>query len=172
MTGLRDPQLVSFFLDRPDGVSEELETLEISDPDFSKTYYIVRNAHFGLTARDENGVERHFEYYPMTLRALGQRDTLDYGIGVALGDQGEIVDEEVHNMRMADALRSRPKVVYRAYRADDLSKPMIGPINLQIDEVSTSEEGASFDAVAPSLNLVKTGEFYTVDRFPQLLGWL
>lgn len=171
MTGPRDPDYVSFFFDSPSSVPP-LDTLEISHPAFSRVYRLVRNAPFGLDAKLEDGTDVHFEYCPLRIRDSGERSTLDYGLSVDLGDLGEIIPDELERARAADQMRIRPTVKYRVYRGDKLDKPMLGPIRLEAPQISRTREGASFDAVAPSLNLNRTGEFYTVDRFPMLLAFL
>ncbi len=165
-----DADYVSFFFDSPSSVPE-LETLEISHPSFSKTYWLVRNSTFGLGAKLESGAPVYYDYCPMSLRPLADRGTLDYGIATVLGNYDEISDE-IERARAAGTLGTRPTIRYRSYRGDKLGKPMLGPVTLQAQAITTSHEGASFDAVAPSLNVTKTGEPYSVDRFPMLLGFL
>lgn len=165
-----DADYVSFFFDSPSSVPE-LETLEISHPSFSKPRLLVRNSTFGLAAQSETGEPAFFEYCPMILRPMADRGTLDYGISVTLGNYDEISDE-IARAREAGTLAIRPTVKYRSYRGDRLNKPMFGPITLQAQSISIGASGAVFDAGAPSLNLVRTGERYSVDRFPMLLGFL
>ena len=165
-----DADYVSFLLDSPSSVPE-LETLEFSHPSFTKSYLLVRNAVGGLGAKLETGLPAFFEYCPMILRPMADRGTLDYGISVTLGNYEEISDE-IARAREAGTLSIRPTVKYRSYRGDQLNKPMFGPITLQAQSISIGASGAVFDAGAPSLNLVRTGERYSVDRFPMLLGFL
>lgn len=65
-----------------------------------------------------------------------------------------------------------PRLRYRAYRSDDLSRPIYGPINLDIDAITMKRDGSNFTAKAPSLNYARTGEVYDLDRFPGLRGFL
>ncbi len=150
----------------------QFDTLEITHPSFSKAWYLVRNNTYGLDAKLETGVAVQFEWCPMRLSSLEDFGSLDYGMNVTLGELGEILPEELERARAADTLRIRPTVIYRAYRADQLDRPMIGPIRLEAQAISRTREGAAFDAVAPSLNVSVTGELYRTDRFEMLLGFL
>jgi hypothetical protein len=66
----------------------------------------------------------------------------------------------------------KPTVTYRTYRSDDLSAPMFGPVVMEIQAIAMTRQGSSFEAKAPSLNVSRTGETYTIDRFPGLRGFL
>lgn len=164
------PDYVGYFLATKSSVVY-LETLEISHPSFSKTYRIVRNAIGGLTATLETSAVVTFDYYPLRMKPVGISDDLDQTLQVDLGDLGQIVPMEIDNASAAGTMGTKPKVVYRAYRSDDLSAPISGPLNLEMQDISLAKEGASFEAKAPSLNVNRTGELYKVDRFPMLRGF-
>lgn len=159
-----------FLASRSDVV--QLETLEISHSSFSKIYRVVRNAVNGVTVRTELSEEVEFEYYPLRIEGIGIRDNLDFGLKIDLGDLGEILPNEVDRVASDNGYDEKPMVIYRAYRSDNLQSPMFGPLLLEIGGFSFSREGASFEAVAPSLNNIATGELYKIDRFPMLRGFL
>jgi hypothetical protein len=165
---MSDP--VEFFFGSRKSVVER-ETLEISHPDFSDRFLFVQGNR-DLTATLETGEVVTFQRMPMRIRKMASRGDLDYGIGVDLGDLGDRLPDEIDRVRVAGTLRIRPIVIYRAYRSDDLASPMIGPLRLEAQAIARTREGASFDAGAPYLNLSKTGELYTLDRFPMLRGFL
>lgn len=162
---------IEFFLDSSPSVAR-IECLEIRHSGFSQVYRVVRNATRGITVRHEDGLEYAYEYYPLRLENLGARDDLDAGLSVNLGEQGGIVGKEVARVMAGDAILEKPRLVYRAYRSDDLEKIMYGPLELEITTISYNKEGASFEARAPSLNVHRTGEVYRMDRFPSLRGFL
>ena len=166
-----NPRHVEFFLNARAAVIS-IECLEISHASFSKTYRIVRNSTRGLTVTHEDGLEYEYEYYPLKLENLGARDDLDSGFAVNIGDAGGIIAGEVARVLADDSSLEKPCVTYRAYRSDDLSRPMDGPRRLQITAASYKKEGATFEAKAPSLNINRTGEHYRMDRFPSLRGFL
>lgn len=150
----------------------QLETLEISHPNFTKTYRVVRNATLGLTATLETDETVDFDYYPLRISGSETRDNLDFSIKVDFGDLGEIIPTEIDEVSDANGFLTKPLVVYRTFRSDDLTKPLYGPLALEIGAFSFKREGASFEAKAPSLNINKTGEIYSFDRFPMLRAFL
>lgn len=101
---------------------------------------------------------------------MASRADLDYGIGVDLGDLGELIPDEIDLARAAGTLGIKPTVISRVYRSDDLTSPMFGPVRLEAKDISMTRLGATFEAGAPSLNLTRTGERQTTDRFVMLRG--
>jgi hypothetical protein len=53
-----------------------------------------------------------------------------------------------------------------------IQAPIFGPLTLEVTNVSFNKQGAVFTAKPKSFNMAKTGEFYTVERFPMLAGFL
>lgn len=165
------PDYTEFFLKAKASVVQ-LELLEISHPDFTKPYFIVRNAPDGVTVTLEDSTEQAFEYYPLKVTPSGSKEDLDFGVRVDLGDLGEVLPEELDAVASGNGYGTRPTVKYRLYRSDDLSAPMLGPHLLEVTAFSFTREGSSFEARAPSLNINRTGELYRMDRFPPLRGFL
>jgi hypothetical protein len=160
-----------FFLNsRTDVV--QLELLEISHPAFSRTYRIVRNAVAGVTVTLEDSTDATFDYYPLQMTPVGNRDNLDSGIRVDLGDLGEILPTELDAVAAAGGFSTKPTIIYRCYRSDDLSAPLFPALMLEVETFSFTKDGASFEAKAPSVNVTKTGEAYSIARFPMLRGFL
>lgn len=165
------PDYVSYFLAAPSSVVE-LETLEISHPAMTKVYRIVRNARDGITATLETEVEVDFEFYPLRIRPTGSTDDLDQAIQVDLGDLGEIIPEELDAIAEAGLMGVKPTVLYRTYRSDDLSAPMLGPLTLEVTSIVSNADGSAFEARAPALNVNRTGELYRLARFETLRGFM
>ncbi|RLC78862.1 MAG: hypothetical protein DRI61_09075 [Chloroflexi bacterium] len=165
------PDYNEFFLNSSSAIIQ-YETLEITHPNFSQDYFIVRNNTEGLTATLEDSSSQAFEYYPLRIDPTDSVDNLDFGISVTLGDLGELINEEIAAVIAADGFETRPTVLYRTYRSDDLTAPLVGPLRLEMQGVTCNREGAVFTARAPSLNLTTTGELYTFERFPMLRGTL
>jgi len=162
---------VEFFLNSRASVVQ-FETFELFHPSFSKTYYIVRNNVNGITVKLENGNTVTFEYYPVQFVPNTTQDDLDYSLRLEFGDLGEILPKELDAVKNADTFIQKPVFKFRAYRSDFLESPMLGPIELEVVEFTFNNKGASFEARSPQLNLHKTGEIYTIDRFPMLAGFL
>jgi len=150
----------------------QLETLEISHPNFTKVYRIVRNAVQGVSVTLENGIFADFEYYPLSIENAGIRNDLDQAIKINLGDLGEVLPKELDEITSSSGLGTKPTVIYRTYRSDDLSRPLFGPVYLEVSSFAFNRDGSTFEAKAPSLNITKTGELYKLDRFPMLRGFL
>lgn len=160
-----------FFLNSKSSVVQ-LELLEISHPNFTKVYRIVRNAVKGITVKLETGDSASFDYYPMRIENDGMKDDLDQSFTITLGDLGEVLPKELDSVASAQGYNVKPVVTYRTYRSDDLTRPLFGPVLLEVESFAFNREGSTFTAKAPSLNVNKTGELYTLERFPMLRGFL
>ena len=150
-----------------------IETLEISHSDFTQTYYIQYSRPGSVTLTLEGGGgDQSFTYFPLRIRPNGSSNDLDSGISIQIGDLGQTIPDEIAEVRAQDGLGEKPLVKYRVYRSDDTSAPAYGPLTFEITGVNSSAEGSSIDARARALNLNRTGERYTIDRFPMLAGFL
>lgn len=165
------PALAYFLGSKRDVVS--LELLEISHPSFSQVYRRVRNARQGVTVQLENaGGPAVFSYYPMNIVELSDQADLDTGIRIDFGDLGEVLPVELDNTYAADNMDVKPLVIYRVYRSDDLTAPLIGPLRLEVSAFSFTREGASFEASAPYVNNTRTGQIFNLSRFFTLRGFI
>lgn len=164
-------QYTEFFLNSNSSVVQ-LECLEIKHSSFSQTYRIVRNASLGVTVKHEDDVEYDYIYYPARLALTGPRDDLEHILKVELGDLGDIVPSEIDNIKEDKTFSELPEVIYRIYRSDDLENVLYGPLFLEIKSFTLNKQGAQFEAKAPSLNVSRTGEIYSLPRFPMLRGLL
>lgn len=160
-----------FFLNSKSSIVQ-LDCLEISHPNFTQTWRVVRNAVSGVTVTHEDGSSNDYIYYPLKLSLSGPRDDLDHILTVQLGDLGEIITNELDAIRAAGGFNVFPRVKYRTYRSDVLTVPLYGPVILEIRTFTLTPDGAAFEAKAPSLNVNKTGERYSIARFPMLSGLL
>lgn len=161
----------TFFLNSGSHVAR-LDLIEISHPSFSKIYRIVRNAINGITVRHENGVEYAYEYVPLKITPTASKDDLDQVINIDFGDLGTALPKELDAVNAAGTFETKPVLMYREYRSDDLTYPMYGPVKYEINVVPFKKEGAAFQASAPRLNQNATGEIYSTDRFPMLRGFI
>jgi hypothetical protein len=162
----------NFFLNSPSSVVQ-LETLQISHPSFSQTYWIVRNAMEGMKAYLEDTTTlQTFTYYPLGISRAGASDDLDQVLTITLGDLGQMIPQEIDRCVAAGTMGTRPVLVYRGYRSDNVNKPIDGPYTYEITTLGLAKTGATIKAGAPRLNLNLTGETYRMDRFPMLRGFL
>jgi hypothetical protein len=159
-----------FWLDKPASV-KPLDLLEISHPNFTDTYRIVRNKIGGCTATID-GVSRSFTYYPLRITPKSARANLDYGEQIDLGDLGDIVGDEIDAIAAADGYGTKPTVRRWIFSSANLVTPVVGPITLEIPAMPMQRIGTSFVAQAPSLNMNRTGEPYLLARFSGLAGFV
>lgn len=143
-----------------------LELVEISHPSFSQTYRIVRNRTDGVTVIAEDNQEYLFSYLPIELEKSSARTDLDYAIKVSIGDVGKIISQEIDRVRTAGTFEIYPSVIYREYRSDDLSEPLLVVKNLQIEDFAFNGTSSTFEAKTENYNLNGTGEVQSFDRFP------
>lgn len=165
------PNAAEYFLGSSAAVVQ-LELLEISHPNFTQVYRKVRNHSEGVTVTLENGQQASFDYLPMNIKNMGARSDLDAGFNIDFGDLGEVVPTEVAAIMAADGMEIKPTVIYRAYRSDDLTAPMIGPLRFEAKSFAFTKEGAQFQAAAPYVNLNRTGQLYSLTVFPMLAGFV
>jgi hypothetical protein len=167
-----DPNLwAPYFLNSTADVAM-LETIEIFHENFSQIYRFVRNSPTGITATLEDGSDVTFDYLPVRIQPVASSDDLDQVIQVQLGDLNDIISVELDNVAAADGFGSKPTMKYRVYRSDDLSGPISGPLLFEIVTLPMSKLGSAFEARAPRLNQLATGEIYSTDRFTPLTGFL
>lgn len=158
-----------FFLGSPPQVVH-LELIEISHFRFTQTYRFVRNAVAGITVTHESppGGNFAYTYLPMQIRRLGSSNDLDQSLRIQLGDVSTIVAKELDSVFDQNGMDVKPTLKYRVYRSDTLTAPIFGPTVHEIANMSMTKEGVAFDAVAPRLNLGRTGKLYVAKDFPML----
>ncbi len=147
------------------------ETIEVTHPDFSQDYLIVRNNCNGLTATDENDVEKDFIYYPVSIGRGETRENLEQTITLTIGDLGELLPNELRAVRAADGFSTKPIMTYRTWQSDDLSEPL-HVIRLNVHDIKRNKKGATLICKAPSLNVNGIGRRYDFVRFFGLRGFL
>lgn len=160
-----------YFLNSKSSVAQ-LECMEISHSSFSQTYYLVRNAANGIHVTHEDASEHDYIYVPMRFKLQTVRTDLDHILSVEMGDLGQIVPQELDLVAADENFLELPQVIYRVYKSDDLENVLYGPSFLELKSFNLNREGCAFEAKAPSLNANKTGERYSLPRFPMLKGLL
>lgn len=164
-------RLSEFYLNSKSSVAM-LETLEISHPNFTQVYRVVRNHCEGITARIETGQDVFFQYLPMSIERMKTRDNLDFGLRITFGDLGEIIPNEIDAVIAAEGRSIKPAVKYRVYRSDDLMEALDDVWNLEMKQIGFTSEGCSFEASVPEMNSNGTGERSTMSRFSGQRGFL
>lgn len=161
--------IVEFYLASPSDTAL-IETYEIAHPSFSKVHRYVRNDGAGATFTLEGGTQEDFEYYPLEATRIPVTDNLDVTIAVSLGDVNDIMAGEIDLLREGSSAREKPTLTYRAYASDDYTTIIDGPYVLDIVASQRRAGQSQLDAQVPRLNDLRTGERYTISRFPMILG--
>ena len=163
----------SFFLNSSSGVTP-LECVEITHPDFDQPFRYVKNDTEGVIVKHTpTGSNIRYDYQPMSIQRSTVTNDLDQKLALTIADVEDHLIESVLAARLGDNWNQRPQVKWRLYRDDDLSSPMVELQTLEVAALSKDDSGnCTFDAQAPELNSVKTGETYSLERFPLLRGMI
>lgn len=171
-------ELSEFFFTAPQS-AVRLQVLEISHPSFSQTYRVVRNMVGTIQVRHENNDVFTYTHFPMVVNEIGSDNSLDQEIEVTLGDLGRVLPQELDRVNNDNAADIKPVLVYREYvttnfhsASGQFRDPVRGPFTLEINTIAFNKQGATFVAKPPAFNKTRTGEYYTVERFPMLRGFL
>ena len=165
------PDPIEYFLNSTTSIVL-YQTIEISHPDFSQVFRLVRNNSSGLVATLEDASTASFDFLPMVIDKKDTTDDLDYGIDISFGDLGELLPKELDLIQIADSFDTKPVLIYRSFRSDDLSGPLEGPVTLEISKLAFNKRGAEIEAISPQANLHKTGLIYRLIDFPTIRGLL
>lgn len=143
-----------------------LETIELSHPSWSSIHRWVGSSSAGIITGQ--GI---FDPMPVEITRSGTADDLDMSYAIRVGDLGEIIQGEIDRIAADDTWHVKPTAIYRAYRSDNLTSPIIGPVTLDCADWRFDETGLQFTAQSPRINIVATGALYRIERFPMLAGF-
>lgn len=175
--------LTDFFFKSPQAVIR-FQLLEISHPNFSQTFRVIRNAVSSpITVLHEDSAIVTYTHYPLKISEIGSDNSLDQEMQITLGDLGQVLPTELDNVNAANHMLVKPVLKYREYLSNSYVmvgspprpqyvNPIRGPFTLEINAIAFNKQGAVFTAKPPVFNQVRTGEYYTVERFPMLRGFL
>lgn len=151
-----------------------LECVEISHPDFTEPFRFVKNDTEGVVVKHESaGTDVQYEYQPMSIQRSTVTNDLDQKLSLTIGDVEDELIKSVVSARQGTNWKVRPTVKWRLYRDDYLTEPMVSLQTLEVASMSKDGSGnCTFDAQAPELNSVRTGEIYDLERFPLLRGMI
>lgn len=159
---------VSFFLNAQGGVIQ-LDCIEIAHSSFPDVFRYVRNDTSGITVKHEDGLDYFYEFQQMEIGRNNITNDLDQVFSITLADYDDALIQAYANL--TDNVP--PTFKYRVYRDDDLTTPMLIIQTLDIVSMNKDSTGlVTFDAQAPELNSVRTGDAYSLERFPMLRGTL
>jgi hypothetical protein len=144
-----------------------LECLSLSHSSWPADYHYVRNMSGGGLFTLEDATTQQFNHYPFKLSGDLISEELDQPINITVGDLGELVPELIDLMKTAGLTSELPKAVLRLYSSANLAAPMEVVVRY-VTSVSRNAIGATLKANAPHLDKNRTGEIYSLERFPTL----
>lgn len=159
---------VSFFLNAQGGIVQ-LDCIEIMHSSFPKVFRYVRNDTSGITVKHEDGIDYFYDFQQIEIGRNNIANDLDQIFNITIADYDDALIQAY--VGLTDNVP--PTFKYRVYRDDDLTSPMLTIQTLDIVSMNKDSTGlVTFDAQAPELNSVKTGDSYSLERFPMLRGTL
>lgn len=148
-----------------------IQCIEIKHSLWPSPLRYVMNHGDGVTVRHEDGVSAFYEYMPLDLKRGNTSDNLDQKLTITVGDLGEVVPQLLKRVRAAKT-EECPEVIFRQYFSTNLNSPIEVVSQMYVTNSSRDMQGSTFEAGAQKLNVVGTGERYTVEMFPSLRGFM
>ena len=157
----------SFFLTDTSAV-RKVDTIELNHPDWSKPFFFQSEwIDEDMIATNEDGAKVTYQYQLFQVDRNNVVADLDQGVSITFADY---IDELKTAINSADHMKA-VTLKYRMFRDDDLSSPLDFIQTLQVLKVNNDANGTvTFEASAEQLNSVKTGDVYTINKFPALKG--
>ncbi len=123
-----------FFTSHPAAV--QLQTIEITHPNFTTAFRFVRNDPRGILAYNE-GLDGPYPYayLPMEIKTLGTTNSLDQSMEITLGDLGQIIPAQLQILSDGNGFQTKPVLVYREYRSDEYVMEAVGVSDWTFDGV-------------------------------------
>ena len=164
--------IAKFFLGSKASVIS-IEAIEITHPSFDQGFYFLKNGADQLNLTHEDGSSHLYKYVPMSITISNVRSDLDQEIQINISDLDDKFIDAIDAIDESTSRDIRPLVRYRLYRDDMLSTPISIIQSLGMVDISKNSNGdCTINAKAQSLNSVRTGENYSLERFPLLRGYV
>lgn len=141
-----------------------VEVVEISHSAFPETFYLCKEPE-GVFVTLEDGTVVKAEGVNMQIQRADSKENLDEKFQFDFNDT-EAKIQRYANMIPLDS-EEKVKVTYRLYMASDTNDPALKSI-LEGETLSFKIGSATINAQAPTLVANRTGELYTLERFPML----
>lgn len=141
-----------------------IDTLEISHPLISQTYYLTREPE-GITATLEDTSIVNFDGTQIQLEMNSTKDDLDQNFQFTFPDLDNVLDDELSLIPYDN--ETPITIIYRSYISSDLSYPAI-KYELEVLDVSQKKGAFTITCGVSQLNWRQTGITYNYDDFPML----
>ena len=144
-------------------------TLEISHSAMSQTFHLWREPYAGTTT--VGGMPRTMQPLNFEDRIAGSEGHLDqkFEFRLDLTDAQDAFREQLDRIPLDSP--ERIQLIYREFLSDDLTEPQATAV-LQVESCGYTKGAATLSAVAPRLNITRTGELYSPKDVPMLRGFL
>ena len=147
-----------------------IEVVSIAHSALTQTYHLWKEPVAGTVTDESSNV---LSVIPVNCQIdpAGSPDNLDQKFTVTIDttDPDNILRNELDLIPLTT--EERILLTYRVYLSDDFTEPQAVQ-QLQVESINYGRGIASLSAVAPRLNITRTGELYTLKRFPMLRGFL
>ena len=163
-----ETRLRTFLASAPQ-TAHAVQTLEISHSAMTQTFHLWREPYAGTTS--VGGVAHAMESVNFEVKLAGSEGHLDqkFTIAISTVDTDNILRDELDRIPVTTA--EKIVIIYREFLSDDLAAPE-ATARLQAESISFVKGAANITAVAPRLNVTRTGELYTPKDIPMLRGFL
>lgn len=165
-----EARLRTFYASAPQTI-HPVKTLEISHSHLPSVWNLWQEPYAGQTWAD--GAARTMTGCNFDIKLAGSEGNLDQVFEIALGlverDAQDTFREEMDLIPLDT--KERIRIVYREYLSDDLTAAQ-ATATLQIESISWKIGAAKITAVSPRLNILRTGELYTMRDVPMLRGFI
>lgn len=152
----------SFYLNCPGSVAD-INCIEIVHPTFQFNFQTYDED--GFVVRHEDSQSVFYNYQAMQIDRPTLNSDLDQIVKMTIFSDNDALIEAYKNIQDAQPVLFRQRI----YRSDNLNSPMIVIQTLHVAAMNADSDGyVTFEAKAPELNSVKTGESYSFERFPML----
>jgi hypothetical protein len=152
----------------PDG-EIGLDTLEISHPSMSKTYWLVADKD-QLIATLETGAVMTFEPASINAQGGGNNNDMDQQASFTIADPDNVLDDEMELIQRGSG--DYPKFTFRRFLLSDLSYPAEGPVLYEAQSITQQKGVFTASVGVPRLNQQGTGLIATPTDIPPLRGIL
>lgn len=152
----------------------EFRTIEIHHTDFSETLRFVRDYEdqtltLEPTAPRNPSTAVLFTALSMNIKEPGETQDVDQVLKVDLGAIGNEVQDQIDQITTSETF-TPIEVIYRKYYSGDISEPVL---IIQLSASVLQFQGYSsvaFTAEDVDFSNARSGELYTLERFPTLQG--
>jgi hypothetical protein len=156
-------KLKEMLISYPKGIYS-IDTLEISHPSITQTYYLTREP-MGISAYLETGELIDFEGTSIGLELSQHKEDLDQNFKFTFPDLNNTFDDEMDRIDYNDT--ESISVIYRQYISNDLSYPAI-KYSLEVTDISQTKGIVTLGCGVSQLNWKRTGLTYNLQDFPML----